>query len=381
MSFASTVSTLTNPIEINTFEVKKNDWTDTRVHTTVFDGNLENDQVLFKIDRFALTANNISYFLAGDALGYWQFFPTADGYGRVPAMGYADVAASNHPEIKVGDRFWGFYPMSDYLIVQAGNVNASGFSDVVPYRQALAPLYSRFDNVKANPLYEETREDQDLLLRGLFLTSWLVDDFMFDNDYFGANSYVITCASSKTSIALAYTAQQRGETRRIGMTSEKNVEFCQNLGCYDEIITYDQAQTLDHNDRIMIVDMAGNFSAMQDLHEHFQDNVKYSCKVGATHQANQKDVDIESAIEGDMDSFPGATPKFFFAPAQAQKRTQDWGPGELQKRIGMSLKEYQIYSDQWMEIHRSKGLDDIASSFAKVVQDGISPSQGLILSV
>ena len=52
------------------------------------------------------------------------------------------------------------------------------------------------------------REDQDLLLRGLFLTSWLVDDFMFDNDHFGADEYVITCASSKTSIALAFVAKQ-----------------------------------------------------------------------------------------------------------------------------------------------------------------------------
>lgn len=367
---------MTNPIEIATFEVKKNDWTDTRINSTIFDGNLEEDQVLFAIDRFALTANNISYCLAGDTLGYWQFFPTTDGYGRVPAMGYANVAASNHSEIKVGDRFWGFYPMSNYLIVQAGNVSASGFSDAVPYRQSLAPIYSRFDNVNANPLYEEAREDQDLLLRGLFLTSWLVDDFMFDNDYFGANTYVITCASSKTSIALAFTAQQRGEKRRIGMTSEKNVEFCQSLGCYDEVITYDQGRTLDNNDSIMIVDMAGNFSAMQDLHEHFADNVKYSCSVGATHQANQKDFNV-----GDMNSFPGATPTFFFAPTQAQKRTEEWGPGEVQKRIGMSLKEFQIYSDQWMSIHRGKGFDEIASTFSKVVEDGISPSQGLILSV
>ena len=97
---------------------------------------------------------------------------------------------------------------------------------------------------------------------------------------------------------------------------EKNVEFCQSLGCYDEVITYDQGRTLDNNESIMIVDMAGNFSAMQDLHEHFADNVKYSCSVGATHQANQKDFNV-----GDMNSFPGATPTFFFAPTQAQKRT------------------------------------------------------------
>jgi hypothetical protein len=363
-------------IEFTTFEVQKDQWTNTRIKTEKFDGNLDQDQVLLKVDRFALTANNISYCLAGDTLGYWQFFPADNGFGRVPAMGYANVAASNHPDIMVGDRYWGFYPMSNYLIVQAGNVTSSGFSDVVPYRQHLAPIYSRFDNIKANPLYEEAREDQDLLLRGLFLTSWLVDDFMFDNDYFGANAYVITCASSKTSIALAFTVQQRGGKKTIGMTSEKNVEFCQSLGCYNEIITYDQAQTLDNNEPIMIVDMAGNFSSMQDLHEHFQDNVKYSCSVGATHQANQKDFNV-----GDMNSFPGATPTFFFAPTQAQKRTEEWGSGEVTKRIGLSLQSFQRYSDQWMNMKRGKGIKKIGEIFVEITLGNISPSDGFILSL
>jgi hypothetical protein len=154
------------------------------------------------------------------------------------------------------------------------------------------------------------------------------------------------------------------------------VEFCQSLGCYDEIITYDQAQTLDKNEPIMIVDMAGNLSSMRDLHEHFQDNVKYSCSVGATHQANQKDFNV-----GNMNSFPGATPTFFFAPTQAQKRTEEWGPGEVQKRIGLSLKDFQQFSDQWMQINRGRGFDVIETTFAKVVKGGISPHKGLILSV
>ncbi|HBF46414.1 MAG TPA: hypothetical protein DDW91_08030, partial [Shewanella frigidimarina] len=41
-------------------------------------------------------------------------------------------------------------------------------------------------------------EDYDILLRGLFTTSWLVDDFMFDNQYFDATQYLVTSASSKT---------------------------------------------------------------------------------------------------------------------------------------------------------------------------------------
>jgi len=363
---------LSNPIEIKTFEVEKSNWLNTRVQTTTFNGDLNENQVLFDVDRFALTSNNISYAASGDMLGYWQFFPTTDGYGRIPAMGYANVIQSNHPEIEIGNRYWGFYPMSTHLIAKAGKITKSGFSDVSEHRAKLAPIYSRFDDVRFNPLYEEEREDQDLLLRGLFLTSWLVDDFMFDNDHFGADTYVITCASSKTSIALAFVAKQRGLKKTIGITSEKNRSFTNSLECYDEVLTYDEVRKLDDNQKIMIVDMAGHYAAMKDLHEHFGDNVKYSCKVGATHLDN---------LEGDMSQFPGAKPTFFFAPTQAQKRTEEWGAGEVQKRIGMSLKEFQIYSDQWMEISKFKGMEQIKEVFKSFLAGNISPEIGFIHSI
>jgi hypothetical protein len=82
-----------------------------------------------------------------------------------------------------------------------------------------------------------------------------------------------------------------------------------------------------------------------------------------------------------MDSFPGATPTFFFAPTQAQKRTEEWGAGEVQKRIGLSLKDFQQFSDQWMQINRGRGFDVIETAFTKVAQGSISPHEGLILSI
>ena len=196
-------------IEFKTFEVKKNEWSSSRFVSETFNGNLEQDQVLLKIDRFALTTNNITYCAAGDMFGYWGFFPTEEGFGRVPVMGYADVVASNHSDVQVGERLWGFYPMSNYLVIKAGRVSNSNFFDVSEHRQQYAPIYSQYLRALANPYYEPAREDHDLLLRGLYLTSWLVEDFMFDNETFGADSYLITSASSKTSIALGFAVKSR----------------------------------------------------------------------------------------------------------------------------------------------------------------------------
>ena len=214
--------------------------------------------------------------------------------------------------------------MSTHLIAKAGKITKSGFSDVSEHRAKLAPIYSRFDDVRFNPLYEEEREDQDLLLRGLFLTSWLVDDFMFDNDHFGADEYVITCASSKTSIALAFVAKQRGLKKTIGITSEKNRTFTNSLDCYDEVLTYDEVKTMNNAQKIMIVDMAGHYDAMKDLHEHFGDHVKYSCKVGATHLDN---------LEGDMSQFPGAKPTFFFAQRKLKRELKNGALERFKKEL------------------------------------------------
>ena len=44
-------------------------------------------QVRLKTERFALTANNITYAAFGEAMKYWQFFPADEGFGAIPIPG------------------------------------------------------------------------------------------------------------------------------------------------------------------------------------------------------------------------------------------------------------------------------------------------------
>jgi len=236
------------------FEVSKAYLGKTRLTLIDTEQVLANNEVLLKVDKFALTANNISYGVAGDTLGYWRFFPTqfdennkavdSSTWGRLPVMGYADVIASNCNEVAIGERVWGFFPMASHVKVLAGKIHLSGFSDISEYREGLAPLYAAFERVSHNPFYNVSNEDFDILLRGLFTTSWLVDDFMYDNNYFNAQQYLITSASSKTSIALAFAIQARGEKPAIGITSSNNKAFVESLGCYDNVVSYDDIRHL-----------------------------------------------------------------------------------------------------------------------------------------
>lgn len=75
---------------------------------------LDTGEILVKIEKFAYTANNITYAVAGDQIGYWQFFPAqgeqADGWGVIPVWGFAEVIESKTADIPVGDRLYGYFP-------------------------------------------------------------------------------------------------------------------------------------------------------------------------------------------------------------------------------------------------------------------------------
>ena len=101
-------------------------------------------EVVLEIERFALTANNISYGMAGDMLGYWSFFPADEGLGRIPAWGIARVTKSAHEDVKVGDKFFGYVPMSNEVLMTPVDVSARGFSDGAAHRAQLPAIYQEY---------------------------------------------------------------------------------------------------------------------------------------------------------------------------------------------------------------------------------------------
>ncbi|MEM9257359.1 MAG: DUF2855 family protein [Pseudomonadota bacterium] len=354
-----------------TLEVDKADWKTTRLLEEPLNAALGEGEVLLRVDRLALTANNISYAGAGDLLGYWGFFPADEGWGRIPAMGWADVIASHHPAVEVGERIQGFFPFSTHLQILAGEVSATHFQDISAHRSEYAPVYARFDRAAANPIYDPAREDHDSLLRGLFMTSWLVEDFLDVNDSFGANTCLITSASSKTSISLGFAVKRRGKLRAVGLTSPGNRAFCESLGFYDDVVTYEDISTLDANAAAVVVDMAGSAPLLSELHHHYRDNMQYSCRVGATHYEEM----------GSVDGLPGAVPEFFFAPGHIQTRSAELGSAELMQSLGVDYVGFREASDQWLNIQRSYGPDATQSAYRAVLAGSVSPDAGQMISL
>lgn len=362
---------MTDKMTGSTIEVRKDNWSETREIPETWDANLAEDEVLLKVDRLALTANNISYANAGDTLGYWGFFPTEQGWGRIPAMGWGEVVASAHPDVAVGERVWGWFPFSNYLKIRAGKVSPSRITDTSPHRAEYAPVYAQYDRASANPIYDPAREDQDSLLRGLFMTSWLVEDFLHVNNFFGGKSCLITSASSKTSIALAYCVRQRGALTCIGITSPGNVEFCESLGCYDELLTYDDVASLDASEPAVLVDMAGSAKVLSDIHHHYRDNLMHSCRIGATHYEET----------GSTKDLPGPRAEFFFAPTHVKSRGSELGAKEFMMRMGTAFVGFRDFADNWLGVKRSYGPQATTETYQSVLSGKADPASGQIISL
>jgi NADPH:quinone reductase-like Zn-dependent oxidoreductase len=352
------------------FLVNKSDWKQHRFDDAPVP-EIGDGQVLFRVDRFAFTANNISYALAGDMLGYWRFFPAPEGWGRLPTMGFADVIASNHPDVAVGARCFGFYPMSRYLVIEPSAAGPAGIVDGAPHREGLAPAYNQYSPTEGDAQYHPEHEDALMLMRGLFMTSFLADDFIADQG-FGEQAVLISSASSKTSIALGHVVSSSGRARSVGLTSPRNLEFVRKLGCYDQVVTYDEVRSLAPATPTVFVDMAGSAAVRRAVHEHFGDALKHSCSIGATHW---------DQTGGNDEGLPGPKPEFFFAPGQIQKRSADWGPVELQRKLGEAWAGFRAFSEGWLEVQRGYGREAVERVYEDTLAGRSEPQHGHVLSL
>jgi hypothetical protein len=345
---------------------------ESRICETTMPG-LAEGQVRLRIERFAVTANTVTYATTGDVLGYWDFFPTGEpGWGHVPAMGWAEIVESRHPEIATGGRYYGWFPMARYVDMTVTPV-ADGVRDDGPHRAAHAPVYRAYVATDRDAFYKPgtDAEDRHALLRGLFITGWLAEDYFADNDWFGARRVVVLSASSKTAIGFARCADARAAIEVIGVTSSRNHAFTHRLGCYDEVVTYDEIDDLPAATPVVSIDMAGNGPVLAAVHARFGDQLKHSMAVGRSHH----DAPARAA------ALAGPKPVFFFAPSQVKKRVQDWGLRSYQERVAASLNGFVDWSREWLAVEHSFGRERAAATWHDVQSGRVAADVGYVVSL
>jgi hypothetical protein len=343
---------------------------DTREAAPLADG-----QIRVRVDAFALTSNNITYAAFGDAMNYWQFFPTGEaGWGVVPVWGFGTVLQSLNPGVAVGERLYGYWPMANEAVLQPDRISASGFSDAAPHRASLHAVYNQYLRTTADPFYSAGTEDAQALLRPLFVTSWLIDDFFADNDFFGADTALLSSASSKTAYGTAFQLIQRPGIEVVGLTSAGNKAFCESLGCYTRVLTYEELGQVPADAACVYVDFAGNADLRKQIHTRFV-NLKYSCSIGGTH--------VEQL--GGAKDLPGPRATLFFAPAQIKKRHGDWGAAELGKKLVTAWRAFSARATDaaqpWLSVQHHSGAQEVQQAYAQVLAGRGDPRVGHMLSL
>ncbi|MBO6564895.1 MAG: DUF2855 family protein [Pseudomonadales bacterium] len=335
------------------------------------DVELGEGEAVIRVDRFGLTANNITYGVAGDIIGYWQFFPSEGEFGRIPVWGVGTVIRSGSTDLKEGDEYYGYYPMASYLVVKPEHVTGRGFTDVAAHRTALPPTYNQYSLMTATNGFDRDYDSHRMVYFPLFATGFILDDWLFDNDMFGAEKVIVSSASSKTSFSLGFLLNRNRDITVVGLTSSGNKAFVEGMGIYDEVVTYDDIEQMA-DAKVAFVDMAGNRKVLERLHHHFGDNVVCSSGVGITHWETR---DGQEPAE-----LPGAKPSMFFAPTQMQKRNQDWGPETYQAELQSAWTAFLGAVDDWVSINEGSGADAMETTY-RTVLNGAKPDQAYVCVV
>jgi len=330
-------------------------------------------EVLVAIDKFGLTANNVSYAISGDTIGYWGYYPAEGNWGKVPVWGCATVVESSCADVPVGDRLWGFFPMASYAILRPGRIRDDQLTDVAEHRQSLPALYNNYRRTLAEPEFLRAMETERCLLFPLFVTSYVLYDYLIDNNFFGAQQVLIGSVSSKTGFGLAQMLHNDPEVsqRIVGLTSAANVDFVEGLGCCDQVVLYGEEAKIDTALPAAYVDMSGDVRLTSALHNLLGDKMVESAMVGATHWEER----------GNAGQLPGATPTFFFAPTQIGKRETDWGPGVVMMKAMVASAEVAKLVEDQVVVEWTNDVQELATLWIELLDNKISPRRGLMVSL
>lgn len=336
------------------------------------DAPLATGQVMVEIRQFGLTTNNMSYASAGDRMGYWNFFPAPDPtLGRLPVWGYAQVVRSEHSTIAVGEELFGFLPLGRRFIAEPTDVDDLCFSDCFEHRAALHPWYNRYYRTAADPVTKLGFRDVQPVMWALFMTGWELANEFVANANHGADTVLVASASSKTAYSFAKALKDHGASIRVvAMTSPDNRKFVEQLGCYDEVRTYDALDLSGIEGAAAFVDMAGNQNLASAVHSTLGDQLVQSIRVGGTHRG----------AGGPPAELPGPERRFFFIPDVAEAKSGELGHSAYHATFADAWSTFAPWAMQWMELSSSQGPTAMLDGYRAAQSSMIRPTEGLLFS-
>jgi hypothetical protein len=325
-----------------------------------------------KLDLFSLTANNITYAAMGaGSLGYWDFFPGPDGWGRPPCWGFGTVVQSSADGVEAGTRFYGFFPVADALDVTPQRVGPRGFVDGAPHRHAKAAVYNQYLDVASDPAYDSSFEAEQVLFRPLYATGWWAADCVAAGT---PAAVVVSSASSKTALSMAHQLRRAGSFELVALTSARNAAYVRATELYDHTLTYDAIDTLTAPGNSTYVDYLGRDDVTAAVHRTLGRALTRSVLIGATDWD-----DKPGGLQVPRRELDGPAPEVFFVPAYAAARLQS--QPELGKAMLQALRAFYPASRAFVTPQRFNGDAAVLECWRQLAVGNVSPREGFVLSL
>ena len=216
--------------------------------------------------------------------------------------------------------------MASHAVLQPDRVSAGRLLDgAAAPRATLHAVYNQYLRCSADPGYNAGGEAVQALLRPLFLTSFLIDDFLADNGFFGARRVLLSSASSKTAYGTAFCLSRRrgspGAAQVIGLTSAAQRAFSKGLGCYDEVLPYDDLDALAGRRTCGVRRLLRQCRLARAVHRRFGDGWPTAARSAA-----------RTGTHWRRSGLPGPRPGCSSRRRRSRSACADWGPAGLQQR-------------------------------------------------
>ncbi|KAF7348090.1 hypothetical protein MSAN_01761600 [Mycena sanguinolenta] len=371
--------------------------------------HLPPNSVLIRVDRFGFSANNVTYQALGEQphFRYYDFHPAPEAknvspktHGVVPVWGFGTIVTSSHPKIVPGERVYGYFAPTRYLLVPVSpsDVNKHAFYVPRPHLPADRRPYNQIIRCAADPEYTPTAlgEDLTMLYRPLFWTAYWFEDWIFSLGYRAATAFLISSASAKTAFCAAYLIgkrRSRGESnvKIVGLTSKRNVAFTKGLTLYDEVLEYDAFNTALGREKWVYVDVAGNDDFNKRLFEHFRSpnttsgELVASVALGMTtlSPASEKASSLDWSTNTFSASVSSQVPELeqFFMPEWLNVRKHQLPLHEIFRRQKEAWAELMVDCIPWVRLEHVFGGDEVKKAYDKIASSGFSPDVGFIWSL
>ncbi|KAJ3086892.1 hypothetical protein HK100_008538 [Physocladia obscura] len=347
-----------------------------------------------RIDKFGVSANNITYVALGDSFQYSKFFPTKDTQitHQMPVWGLATVVESKHPRVPVSVRFFGYLPAASHCDLNVERVDSTSFKVSRPQLPADRAVYNHYEFCTTDPLYNPATENAMILFRPVWFTSFYLNDYVQYHKCFGASTILVSSASSKTSFCFAQLARVSDPSVRVvALTSPRNAAWVSSLGVYTDTILYDDIPTssllsphsTEENNRVVYVDVAGDFALLNRVVSALggSQNLAKCIEVGASHYdpANTPIISEHGDNNHSSSDGPKINRELFFMPSWILKRKSEVGMTVLTKDVEKGWAMMLRDSSKWIQFREFNGNDAAKAVYLDMLEARALPDIGYIV--